>query len=168
MRLFLLSLALLSSSATACAPKTPAALDGPDRQAALDKYTELFSKQVADTWNPRQALADYPNQVLPAGTLTTVVWVIVDELGDLVVTDIARSAYGSLDREALRALMVTAPFPPPPKGLLYRSSRGLVAAFPMQFTIQVPGEAGGYVQNRFNVEGKAPQVQKPLEILLEL
>lgn len=152
----------------ACAAKTPAPLEGAERQATLDKYTEVFSKQLADTWNPRQALGDYPNQVLPTGQLTTVVWVVVDELGDVVVTDIARSAYGSLDREALRAIYVSSPFAPPPKGLLYRSSRGLVAAFPLQFTVQVPGEPGGYVQNRFNVEGKPPQVQKPLEILLEL
>lgn len=164
MRFVLLSLLTL----TACAARTPPPLEGQERQATLDKYTELFSKQLADTWNPRAALGDYPNQVLPTGQLTTVVWVIVDELGDVVVTDVAKSAYGSLDREALRAIYVASPFAPPPQGLLYRSSRGLVAAFPLQFTVQVPGEPGGYVQNRFNVEGKTPQVQKPLEILLEL
>ncbi len=159
---------LVMLAAAACSPVTPAALEGVERQNALDKYTELFSKEVADKWNPRQALQDYPNQVLPTGALTTVLWVIVDELGDVVVLDVAKSSYGSLDREAVRAINVSGPFAPPPKGLLYRSSRGLVAAFPMQFTVQVPGEPGGFVQNRFNVEGKTPQVQKPLEILLEL
>jgi hypothetical protein len=169
MRFVVLCLVATGLIATgACAAVSYPPLEGNERQAALDKYTEVFSKQIADTWNPRVALQDYPNQTLPTGALTTVVWVIVDELGDVVATDIAKSAAGSLDREALRAVYVCAPLPPPPKGLLYRSSRGLIAGFPLQFTVQVPGEAGGFVPNRFNFEGKAPQVNKPLEILLEL
>lgn len=153
--------AVVASLVAACSPYTPVPLAGAERQQALDAYSATFAEKLAATWNPRQALRDYPNQVLAAGQYTTVLWVIVDELGDVVITDVARSARDYLDREALRAVHVAEPFEAPPKGLLYRSSRGLVAGFPVQFTVNVGGEAGSYVQNRFNVVGQASQTQKP-------
>jgi len=145
----------------------PEPLAGPERQQTLDQYTDSFAQRLAEKWNPRQALREYPNQVLSTGSFTTVVWVVVDELGDVVAVDVAKAVHAYVDREAIRAVHVTAPLPPPPEGLLYRSSRGLVASFPLQFTIHVPGESGAYVQNRANQEGKV-QTNKPLELVAEL
>jgi outer membrane biosynthesis protein TonB len=160
-------LSMVALFAFACSPVTPTPFAGPERQQALDQYTELFAQRIAERWNPRQALRDYPNQVLGSGSYTTVVWVIVDALGDVVVADVAKSAKDYLDREALRAIGAAGPFTAPPEGLLYRSSRGLVAGFPLQFTVNLPGAPGSYVQNRQNQEGKIT-LAKPLELVAEL
>jgi TonB family protein len=162
-----LSFVALSVLIASCGAVTPAPVPGPERQRALDEYTALFAQRIAENWNPRQALRDYPNQVLATGTYTTVVWVIVDAMGDVVVVDVSKSTRDYLDREALRAVHVAGPFPPPPEGLLYRSSRGLVTGFPLQFTVNLGGDPGQHVQNRANHDGSI-QLAKPLSLVADL
>src|SRR4051812_34747231 len=159
---------LLGLAIAACSPFTPTLLEGEERQQTQDNYTASLTEMVMARWQPRAALRDFPNSVLSAGTLTTVVWVVVDELGDVVINDVAKSAAPFLDREALRAIQSAGPFPPPPAGLLTRSSRGLVAGFPIQFDIKVPGQPGTFPPARALIAARPPTMLKPLLVSVDL
>ena len=152
----------------ACQAYTPKPLEGAERQQAFNAYIAEVNAKVAANWKPLVGARDYPNAVFPAGKLTSVVWAVVDQHGDLIATDVIKSGVAPFDREAIRAVSLATPLPAPPEGLMYRSSRGLVAGIPVQFSVTVPGEAGSLTQGRFLGQGKTNVGITTTEISLEL
>lgn len=168
-RIALSTLALCAAVAiSSCTAYAPAPLEGAERQQAFADYIAVLNQKVAETWTPLVGARDYPNAVFAAGKLTTVVWAVIDQHGDLVITDLVKSAHPALDREAIRALSMATPLPSPPEGLMYRSSRGLVAGVPVQFSVNVPGEPGTLTQGRFLAQGQKTVGISPVEVSLDL
>lgn len=152
----------------ACAAYTPTPLEGAERQQAYDAYMTDVNSKVAVNWSPLTGARDYPNQIIAAGKSTSVVWAVIDQFGQVVTMEVYKPGNPAFDREAVRAVAMASPLPPPPEGLLYRSSRGLVAGIPVKFTVTVPGAEGSLTQGRFLAQGKGNVGVSPAEISLEL
>lgn len=164
MRYFLAALLL-----TACTNYVPTPLVAQERQDAYAGYVDGINQKLKDVWNPKQAFHDYPNRQLPAGKITTVIIAVIDEEGDVVSADAQVSTgHDFVDREASRAIAMSAPFAKPPQGLLRRSGRGLVASIPLQFSVTVPGQPGSFVAAGSLSDGPANTSITPTELYLEL
>lgn len=132
-----------------CQTHTLKPLVGDARQQALNQYVKSIEQQVVSHWQLKDAFSEYSYKILPAGPNKTILWVVVDQLGDIIATDVVESAGGFLDREAQRAIYLSSPLPTPPEGLQYQSSRGIIAGFPVQFVVHVEGALGTLRQARF-------------------
>ena len=160
---------LLALTLAACSVYTPQPLVGQERQDAYAQYVDGINQKLKDVWNPKQAFHDYPNRQLPAGKITTVIIAVIDEEGDVITADAPyASGHEFVDREAARAIAMSAPFAKPPYGLLRRSSRGLVAVIPLQFSVTVPGQPGAFVAAGTLSDGPASTSITPTELYLEL
>lgn len=152
----------------ACAAYTPTPLEGAERQQAYDAYMTDVNSKIATNWSPLTGARDYPNQIMVSGKATSIIWAVVDQNGDVITMEVYKPGNPAFDREAIRAVAMSSPLPSPPEGLLYRSSRGLVAGIPVKFTVTVPGAEGALTQGRFLGQGKGNVGVSPAEISLEL
>lgn len=148
-------------------PYTPTPLTGTARHEAFRDYFAMLGTHIDAHWDPFNALLEYPNKVIETDELKATIWVVVDQQGDVIVSDIVSSSGTYFGREAARAVKSSGPFPSPPEGLLYRSSFGLVTSFPVLFTYRV-GDSERMQQARFLAKSQKDLSAEPVEIIRTL
>ena len=160
---------------SACSEYVPAPLVGQERQDAYASYVDGINQKLKDVWNPKQAFHDYPSSSFAAGKATSVVFAIIDGQGNLITASAKHTDHELLDREAIRAVYRSAPFAPPPNGLLQRdmqgshvTGRGLYAVVPLQFSVVIPGPPGSWSLSRYLAKDMNDVTITPSELYLEL
>lgn len=104
------------------------------------KYATFFNrikKKIAQQWRPADAQRRFDPSFMIHGYQSryTVLYVVLDERGNLESLDIQRSSgVDFLDQEAISAVAAAAPFPNPPPGVVESDGR---IRFPFGFYFQI-------------------------------